>query len=57
MCFVTDPGYPMGVNPQDETSRKFLKCLINTRLSMDARTREERNIIFGKSQMLLAYSP
>lgn len=40
--FVKDQGYPRGVNPQDETARKHLKRLIDSRLLMDACTREER---------------
>lgn len=47
--FVKDMGYLGGVTPQDEPNWEFFKCLINTRMLMDIRTKEERNIIFGMS--------
>lgn len=41
ISFVKYPGYPMGVTPQNEA----------------AQTMKEREIIFGKSRKLLAFSP
>lgn len=49
MNFFKDPIYTRGVTPPDEASHKHLKRLTDTRLLMDAYTREERNIIFGES--------
>lgn len=40
-----DLGYLRDNIPQDEENRKCLKCLIDTYLLVDARTKEERNII------------
>lgn len=57
MSYVKDLGYTGGNTPQDETILKHYKCLIDTRLVMDVFTREEKNIIFGKSQKPLAFPP
>lgn len=46
VSFVKDLGYPEGVVPQDEASKKCLKLLIDTRLLMNAHAREERKIIY-----------
>lgn len=40
--FVKDFIHARGVTPQDETLKKHLKWLIETRLLMDACTKEER---------------
>lgn len=49
ITFVKDLGYFWGVTPLDEVARKHLKCLIKSRLIVDAYVREEMKIIFGKS--------
>lgn len=43
--FIKELSYVESVIPQDDTSKKFLKRLVETRLEMDARTKEVRNVI------------
>lgn len=56
MIFIKDMGYHMGIIYRDEAFWKRSKCLIDTLLLMDARTKEDREIIFCMSQMPLSFS-
>lgn len=53
MSFVKYLDYLEGGIPQDEASQKSLKFIIDILLLMEECIKEERNIIFGRSQNLV----
>lgn len=48
MIFINNLGYFEGGVPPMEPGRKQLKHIIDIRLLIEARIREQRKIIFGK---------
>lgn len=48
ITFFKELGYVRGIVPQEETSRKHLKWLIETCMLVDANTEEEMRVIFVK---------
>ena len=55
--FIKELSYVESVIPQDDTPKKCLKRLIETRLEMDARIKEVRNVILLRAPGVFILCP
>lgn len=55
ITFFKKLGYVGGVIPLNEASRKRLKWFVETCILMEANTKDEMNVIFGKLSVSLSF--